>query len=265
MTILEIKNLTVSYKLGISINKAIDDVNLAVYENEVLGLVGESGSGKTSLGLALTCLLAENAIIESGEIIFQAKDLLKQDEVSLQQIRGAKISYIFQEPTASLNPVITVGDQLIETILFHQKIDIRAAKIEALELLKSVKIRDPLDCFKKYPHQLSGGMNQRVMIAIALSSKPKILIADEPTTALDATIEAQIIELLIELKKEFNLTIIFITHNLSNVKKIADRIAIMYKGKIVEVGVKDEIFSSPRYFHTKELINCLEKYAIKSR
>ncbi|MEW5758150.1 MAG: ABC transporter ATP-binding protein [Candidatus Omnitrophota bacterium] len=263
--ILEIKNLTVSYKTNYNFNKALDDINLSIYKDEIFGLVGESGSGKTSLALSLTRLLPKNAFIESGQVIFKTKDLLKESEFCLQQIRGAKISYIFQEPQAYLNPVLSVGEQLIETILFHQEINLISARQEAIELLRAVRIQDPESCLKKYPHELSGGMNQRIMIAIALSSRPEILIADEPTTALDVTIEAEIIGLLIDLKKKFNFTIIFITHNLFNIKKIATRVAIMYKGKIIELGEKNDIFSKPQSVYTQELINSLERYVIKNR
>ena len=232
--LLQIKNLKVEFPHGRGVFRALSGVDLEIYEGEVLVLAGESGSGKSLTALSVTKLLPENARITSGEIIFQGRDLLKLNEKDLEAIRGRDISYIFQEAAASLNPVLSVGSQIVEGIILHQDKTKKEAEALALELLHSVRLPRPGQIFRSYPHQLSGGMNQRVMIAIALCSRPRLLIADEPTTALDVTIEKEIILMLLELKQRFNFSILFITHNLALAEKLASRIAIMYQGKIVE-------------------------------
>ena len=232
--LLQIKNLKVEFPRGREMVRVIDGVNLEIYEGEVLVLAGESGSGKSLTALSVTKLLPENARITSGEIIFQGKDLLKLNEKELEGIRGRDISYIFQEAAASLNPVLTIGSQIVESIILHQDKTKKEAEALALELLQSVRLPHPGQIFRGYPHQLSGGMNQRVMTAMALCSLPRLLIADEPTTALDVTIEKEIIRMLLELKTRFNFSILFITHNLALAERLAGRIAIMYQGRIVE-------------------------------
>jgi len=257
--LLEIKNLKVSFYLDDKVFTAVNGVNLEIINDRVLVLAGESGSGKTITALSIAKILPANASIDSGEIKFEGRDLLKIDEKSLSKIRGKEIAYIFQEPTAYLNPVYTIGNQIAEAIILHQDKNRKDAAKETLKLLGRVRINDPERVFFDYPHQLSGGMNQRALIAMALACKPKLLIADEPTTSLDVTIEAEILKLLMDLKKELKFSLLFITHNLSIAKKIADKISIMYKGEIVEEGACESIFGSPRHFHTKELINAYQK------
>lgn len=256
---MEIRDLKVNFYLNEQIITAVDRVNLDVRTSEVLVLAGESGSGKTVTALSVTKILAHNARIVEGSIEFMGQDLLKLSDASLVKIRGKEIAYIFQEPTSFLNPVYTIGNQIIEAIILHQDKNKREAEVEAINLLRQVKIKEPERVFLDYPHQLSGGMNQRVLIAMALACKPKLLIADEPTTSLDVTIEAEILRLLLELKDRLNFSLLFITHNLSIAKKIADRICVMYKGKIVEEAGPEEIFKSPAHPHTRELINAYEK------
>jgi len=257
--LLEIKNLKVSFYPGNKTLDAVCGVNLEIINGQVLVLAGESGSGKTITALSIARILPANARIDNGEIRFEGRDLLRMDEKSLSKIRGKEIAYIFQEPTAYLNPVYTIGNQIAEAIILHQDKNKKEAAKETLELLGRVQIRDPERVSFDYPHQLSGGMNQRALIAMALACKPKLLIADEPTTSLDVTIEAEILRLLMDLKKELRFSLLFITHNLSIAKKIADKISIMYKGKIVEEGTCESIFGSPRHFHTKELISAYQK------
>ena len=275
--ILEIKNLHIHFKQGRQLVspaflagrghqsltcqkggvRAVEGVNLDIFEGEILGLVGESGSGKSVTALSITGLLPESADIISGEVIFQNKNLLKASQKDLERIRGREISYIFQEAAASLNPVLSVGEQLLENVTLHQNLALDEAFKSALDLLKLVHFAEPRNIFKSYPHQLSGGMNQRVMIAMALSSKPKLLIADEPTSALDVTIEADLLRVLLELKEKLNYGILFITHNLALVEKFANRIAIMFQGRIVEQAATKDIFSSPRQNHTRDLISSI--------
>jgi len=252
--LLEISDLRVEFSTADGIIVAADGVNLLLLDNQSVFLAGESGSGKSVTALSVTRNLAPNAQIVSGRITFCGKDLLNLDQRSLTQIRGRDIAYIFQEPSAYLNPVFNIANQLMEAIILHQKKYNLDAYKEALRLLELVNIGDPEHVLTCYPHQLSGGMNQRVFIAMALACKPKLLIADEPTTSLDVTIQAQILRLLIELKKTFGFSLLFITHNLSIARSIADKIYIMHQGKIVEEGLPEELFTSPKHFHTQELI-----------
>jgi len=257
--LLEISDLRVEFTADKGIVVAADGVNILLEENQTVVLAGESGSGKTVTALSITRNLAAGARIVSGRAEFYGKDLLKMKESTLAQIRGREIAYIFQEPSAYLNPVFDISNQLMEAIILHQKKTVKDAYNEALRLLELVNIHDPKHVMACYPHQLSGGMNQRVFIAMALACKPKLLIADEPTTSLDVTIQAQILRLLIELKKTLGFTLLFITHNLSIAEKIADIIFIMYRGKIVESGVPQKLFTACKHFHTKELINAYKQ------
>ncbi len=257
--LLQIKNLSISFKNNEKFVNAVNGVNLDVFEGEILALAGESASGKTLTALSITRLLPYNAVINSGEIIFNQRNLLNSSEGELEDIRGKEISYIFQEAQASLNPVLSIGRQIMEPIIVHQKKTESQARAMAVDLLKMVKLPYLIETFKCYPHQLSGGMNQRVMIAMALASRAKLLIADEPTTALDVTIEKEIIKMLLELREEFGFAILFITHNLHLVEKFAGRVAIMFQGRIVEIGRTSEIFSNPQHEHTKALIESIIK------
>ena len=257
--LLELRNLRVEFYTQTGRIIGVDDVSLDIAGNEILVLAGESGSGKTVTALSLTGILPPNARIVSGRAEFLGRDLFRLEEQSLVKVRGGEISYIFQEPASFLNPVYTIGTQIIESIMLHQSQTKSQASGQALELLNLVKIKDPQRVFSSYPHQLSGGMNQRAFIAMSLACRPKLLIADEPTTSLDVTVEAQILELLVGLRKEMGFSMLFITHNLSIAKKIADRICVMYKGRIEEEGDREGIFGSPKHFHTRELIAAYER------
>lgn len=257
--LLEIRDLKVNFCSNGNSVCAVDGADIDIPEGQIVVLAGESGSGKTVSALSVTKILPPSAKIISGKINFSGQDLLTLDEERLTEIRGKKIAYIFQEPTSYLNPVYTIGDQIMEPIILHQDKSAKDAYVEAIELLNLVKIQDPKRVFLDYPHQLSGGMNQRVFIAMALACKPRLLIADEPTTSLDVTIEAQILKLLLGLKEKIGFSLLFITHNLSIAKRIADRIIVMHKGKVVEEGSCGDIFNRPEHFHTKELIVAYER------
>jgi len=257
--LLEIKNLYVNFRQGEKTVEAVRGADLKVFEGEILGLVGESGSGKSVTALSVTRLLPASAQIMKGEILFDGREILKSSEEQLRKIRGAKISYVFQDPATSLNPVFTIGEQLTETVRLHQGSKAGEAFDVAVDLLKDVGMPSPNEIMFSYPHQLSGGMKQRVMIAMAISCRPKLLIADEPTTALDVTIQAQILELLEKLRKELKLTILLITHDLSIVAQVAEKTAVMQEGRIVEYGDTDMIYKKPLHPYTKKLIDCIPK------
>ncbi|MFH1386820.1 MAG: ABC transporter ATP-binding protein [bacterium] len=259
---LEVKNLSVNYLFDEKINQAVSGVNFTVAKGESLGVVGESGSGKSTVALSILRLIAPPGKIAAGEIIFNGQDLLKLSEKKMIGIRGAKISMIFQDPFTSLNPVYTVGDQIAEVIQLHQGLSRKESWQKAIEMLALVQIKKPELRINDYPHQFSGGMRQRVMIAIALSCQPELLIADEPTTALDVTIQAEILELLKELQEKIGLSILYITHNFGVVRQICDRVVVMQKGKVVEEGLTRGIFTAPQNHYTKELIACLKALRI---
>ncbi len=253
--ILKIENLSVSYYTIDKQLKALTGIDLTLRAGEVLGIVGESGCGKTTLAMSIAKLLPANAKIISGKIIYRGENIIEATPKQLEAIRGRQIGYIFQDATASLNPVISIGNQLIETIVNSCNIAVEDALIEAKKLLSLVKIPNPNEHLKFYAHQLSGGMNQRVMIALALASKPKLLIADEPTSNLDVTIEASILELLAQLRLDLGLSIIFITHDLSLVRFLADQTAVIYKGELIEQARTKDLFAQPKASYTKELLN----------
>jgi oligopeptide transport system ATP-binding protein len=263
--LLNIQNEKLSFFTQAGEIRALDDVSLKLKEGEVLGIVGESGSGKSVTAYSLMGLTAHPGRIIGGTITFNGKRIDTMREAELRKVRGREISIVFQDPMTSLNPVYTIGNQLREVILLHTDKTRAQANVRARELLQLVGINEPEKRLKQYPHELSGGMRQRVMIAIALACEPKLFIADEPTTALDVTIQAQIIDLMIDLKKKIGMAIILITHDLGVVANICEKIAVMYAGKIVEYGTADEIFYHPAHEYTCGLLKSIPQIDDKSR
>ncbi len=257
--LLDIQNERLSFFTQAGEVKALDNVSLALREGEVLGIVGESGSGKSVTAYSLLGLTAHPGRLIGGKIHFNGHEVEKMDEREFRKMRGKEVSIIFQDPMTSLNPVYTVGNQICEVIRLHTEKTRAEANARAKELLTLVGINEPEKRLKQYPHELSGGMRQRVMIAIALACEPKLLIADEPTTALDVTIQAQIIELMIDLRQKIGMAIILITHDLGVVASICERIAVMYAGKVVEAGTVDEIFYQPAHEYTRGLLRSIPK------
>jgi oligopeptide transport system ATP-binding protein len=257
--VLKVKNLKTIFKTRARQIPVLNNISFSIASGETVGIVGESGSGKTVTMLSIMRLLSENGRVVEGEIIFNGRDLLSLKEREMQHIRGNEISMIFQDPYASLNPLLTVGNQITEAIKRHSRISSSEARKKAVGMLKMVGVPDPEKRIKQYPHEFSGGMRQRVMIAIALCCQPKLLIADEPTTALDVTIQAQMLGLMKELKHKKNTSIILITHDLGLVAGICDRVIVMYGGTIVEQGSVDDIFYQPRHPYTKGLLKCIPR------
>lgn len=262
-TLLDIKNLRLSFFTPAGEVKALNDVSIKMEEGDVLGIVGESGSGKSVTAYSLMGLTAYPGRITGGTIEFNGHRINELTEIDLRRIRGNEVSIIFQDPMTSLNPVYTIGNQIMEVILLHTNKDRGQAYDRAVELLTLVGINEPEKRMKQYPHELSGGMRQRVMIAVALACEPKLLIADEPTTALDVTIQAQILELMTELKDKIGMSIIMITHDLGIVASMCRKIAVMYAGKIVEYGTTDDIFYNPKHEYTKGLLRSIPKLSDK--
>lgn len=260
--ILEVKDLVISFQTASGKLNAIRNVSFDLYKGETLAIVGESGSGKSVTTKAIMGMLDDNAIVESGRIGFEDEDILQMTRRQLTKVRGARISMIFQDPMTSLNPTMTIGEQIVESITEHSNTKRKEAKARAIELLDTVGIDKPEKRFKNYPHQLSGGMRQRVVIAIALASEPDILIADEPTTALDVTIQSKILELIKEIQEKTGVSIIFITHDLGVVANMASRVAVMYAGKIVEYGMADEIYYDPRHPYTWGLLASIPEISV---
>ena len=261
--LLEINNLTVDFETRLERVRAVDDVSLAIGPAEVVGLVGESGSGKTTLGLAVTRLLPEPpACIRAGEVRFGGQDLLRVARHEFSHVRGGQIAYIFQEPSTSLNPVMSVGRQLVEMLELHTPARGVAAVQRAVEWLAHVGIPAPEERLTSYPHELSGGMKQRVMIAMAIASGPKLLVADEPTTALDVTLERQIVALLKRLQRELDLSLLVISHSIHLVKQLSDRIAVMWQGKLVEEGTTEQVLTHPRHDYTRRLLDAQPRVAV---
>ena len=250
MSLLEIKHLHTNFKTKKGIVRAVNDVSYSLEAGKTLGIVGESGSGKSVSAMSIIRLLDGNGYIESGEIYFDGKDIRKCTDKEMYHIRGNEISVIFQEPMTSLNPVFTIEKQIGEVFMNHQGMKKKEAYAAAVEMLREVKIPNPETVAKQYPFQLSGGMRQRVMIAMALSCRPKLLIADEPTTALDVTIQAQILKLMNEMKEKLGTSILFITHDLGVINEMADEVAVMYCGQLVERASVREIFSDGKFSHT---------------
>lgn len=258
--LLQVKNLKTQFKTKAGLINAVNGVNFEVNDGEVVAIVGESGSGKSVTALSLMRLIADPpGKITDGEILFENEDLLKKSRRQMQDIRGSKISMVFQEPMTSLNPIFTIEKQICESLIRHKNMTQKDAAYEAVKMLKLVGIPSPEKRIKNYPHQMSGGMRQRVMIAMALICKPKLLIADEPTTALDVTIQAQILDLMIKLKNKLGTSILLITHDLGVVAETADKVIVMYCGKIVEKGSVQEIFEKPLHPYTEGLIKSIPK------
>lgn len=254
--ILSIRNLSVTFEVDDEVVKAINGVDLEIEKGKIVGLVGETGAGKTTTALSILNLIPNPpGKIKSGEIVLNGKDVLKMDIKELERIRGKEVAMIFQDPMTSLNPVFTVGDQIAESILNHESITRKEAFERACEMLEMVGI--PRERATEYPHQFSGGMKQRVVIAIALACNPMLLLADEPTTALDVTIQAQVIALMINLKKKLNTSMLFITHDLGIVAEICDEVAVMYAGRIIEKGTLEEVFNHTRHPYTEGLFNSI--------
>ena len=263
--ILSINNFFLKYKHGHDYIKVLDSINLELYQNDVLSILGESGSGKTSLAKSILNL-HNKSVKYSGEIIYNNQNILELSYDELEAIRGKKISYIFQDPHTTLNPLLTIGYQINETLKTHLNISSSEAKKEGLDILHQVQLKDVDDVYKMYPHQLSGGMKQRILIALAICCSPEIVIADEPTTALDNNVQNVIVKLILDLCKKNKISLIWITHNFNLAKHISNKIIIMYGGKIIEVGNKNFILNNPLHPYTKELINISDysKYVNKN-
>ena len=264
--LLDVKNLRIGFRQGGTIARAVEDTSFSIRRGELLALVGESGSGKSVTAMSLLGLLPEvSAVISNGTAMFDGHDLLKMSRKELNEIRGNRISMIFQEPMTALNPVLTIGWQIGEVLRRHRGLDKEETQKQVVELLRKVGIPSPEKRAEDYPHQLSGGMRQRVMIAIALACRPELLIADEPTTALDVTVQAQIMDLLAELRTEYKTSVLFITHNLALVREQADRVAVMYAGSIMEQGTCEEIFKAPMHPYTRLLMQSVPSTTQRGR
>ena len=260
VALLEVRNLAMRFRTGEGDVRAVDGVSFEVREGELLGVVGESGSGKSATVLSMLGLLPmPPAEILSGEAVFEGRDLLQLGREDLRRVRGRKIGFIFQDPMTSLNPVLTVGFQIMETLRTHLGMSRREARERAVELLRGVGIPRPEGRLSDFPHQFSGGMRQRVMIAIAIACNPRLLIADEPTTALDVTIQAQVLALVKALRKQFGMSIIWITHDLGVMAGLADRIMVMYAGRIVERAASEVLYHSPQHPYTRALLGTLPR------
>ncbi len=257
--LLDVRNLEIAFQGRDAVNRAVEGISFSLEKGDTMAVVGESGSGKSVTALSMTRLLPPPPICQvAGEIFFEGRDLLKLGSRPLRKVRGKEIAYVFQEPSTSLNPVFTIGNQIAEVIRLHRP-DVKNVREEIIRVLDLVKIRDAAKRYRDYPHQLSGGMQQRVMIAIALACRPKLLVADEPTTALDVTIQAQIMDLLGELKENLGMSILLITHNFGIVSGFAEKVVVMFRGKIVESGPTDQVLNHPQHAYTKALIACIPR------
>lgn len=259
MTLLEVKDLNISFDIDDEMHQVIYGVDFDLESGKMLGIVGESGCGKTITSMAVLNLLPPNAAITKGSIKFKDTNLLDLNQKQMQKIRGNKIALIPQDPLTSLNPLYTVGDQILEAVMLHQNVDKKTAREIAIKSLEQVHIPEAEKRFDDYPHQFSGGMCQRVIIAMALSCKPEIIIADEPTTALDVTVQAQIMHLFKEIQKEMNTSVILITHDLALISEVADDVLVMYAGRVVEHACAKEIFNNPQHPYTQGLLKALPK------
>ena len=255
--LIQVKDLVTQFKLDDGVLTAVDHVSFDIYKGESLGIVGESGCGKSVTAFSLLNLIAPPGQVVSGEILYEGEDILKKSKREMRMFRGGKVSMVFQEPMTSLNPVFTIGNQIDEVIRIHQRVRAKEAKERSIELLKLVNIPLPEQRYAEYPHQLSGGMRQRVMIAMALACNPMLLICDEPTTALDVTVQAQVLKLINKLKRQMNMSIMLITHDLAVISEIADRIIIMYAGQMVEEAKERDIFTAPLHPYTEALLRSI--------
>ena len=265
MSLLKVSNLSTEIRLADQTIEAVKDVSFEIDRGETLALVGESGSGKSITALSIARLLPDAGQIVAGEVLLEGQNLLGFSEKEMRQVRGSKIAMIFQEPMTSLNPVLKIGDQIAENILQHEKISKPVAFDRCAELLDAVGLPDPRRNLNEYPHQLSGGMRQRVMIAIALASNPDLLIADEPTTALDVTIQAQVLDLLYKLQQDLKMGLLFITHDLGVVQKISDQVIVMRHGEIVERANNRDFFTAPKHDYSRELLNAIPSYSKRGK
>ena len=266
MSLLEVKNLKTYFYSDAGVNKAVDDISFSIPKGKTVAIVGESGSGKSITSLSIMGLIDAPGRIKGGEIIFDSIDFLKLSEKEMRSVRGRDVSMIFQEPMTSLNPSYTVGYQIDEALKLHQKHLSKKERLEkVVESLELVGIPDPKEKYREYPFKLSGGQRQRIMIAIAMACEPKLLIADEPTTALDVTIQAQVLELMNKLQKDKGTSILFITHDLGVVSKVADEVIVMYKGHIVEKASAKELFTDPKHPYTQALLHSIPTPGITKR
>jgi ABC-type dipeptide/oligopeptide/nickel transport system ATPase component len=262
---LEIRNLHIGFSSDSGVTPALRGVSLKLGKGETLAIVGESGSGKSVTALSITRLLpSPPAVYQGGSVLFEGEDLLKVSDAALRRVRGGRIAYIFQEPSTSLNPVYTIRSQIAEMIRLHRP-DVGDIDAEIIHWLNAVGIDEPARRLHDYPHQLSGGMQQRVMIAMALSARPELLIADEPTTALDVTIQAQILEKLRELQQELGMAVLLITHNFAIIRGLARHVAVMYRGEVVEYGETEQVLRDPQHPYTRALIACIPRLGDKRR
>ncbi|HYR91082.1 MAG TPA: ABC transporter ATP-binding protein [Terriglobia bacterium] len=257
--VLEVKNLKTYFYTEEGVVKAVDDVSFSVQKGKTLGLVGESGCGKSVTAMSISRLISPPGKIAGGEILLDGRNLIALSNEEIRQVRGAQISMIFQEPMTALNPVLTVGFQIAEAVLAHERVSKREAWSRAVEAMRAVAIPDAEKRAKDYPHQLSGGMRQRIMIAMALVCHPALVIADEPTTALDVTIQAQILELLDSLRQQYHLSLILISHDLGVIAEVAETVAVMYAGKIVEIGPAMDVFHNPKHPYTQGLLQSVPR------
>ena len=260
-TLIDIKNLRVDFELRSGTVRAVRDVSLTINKGERLGIVGESGAGESVLGFSIINLISKPGKITDGEIIFQGNDISKYSYEQMRKIRGNRISMIFQDPMMTLNPVLTIGTQMMETVLAHMDVSKKEAEEICLDKLRKVYIPSPEKRLAQYPHEFSGGMRQRIVIAISLLTSPNLIIADEPTTALDVTIQAEIMDLLLELCETENMGLILITHDLAVVSEVTQRIAVLYAGKVVELGTAEQIINNPQHPYTQGLIKALPQMA----
>ena len=261
----DIDHLTISYRRKGKALKVIDDVSFYIKPGEAYGLVGESGCGKTTVAMALMRYLPSNAVVNGGRILFDDRDLLTLSDSQLRRLRGDRMAMVYQDPGSALNPSLRIGDQIGEVFRFHRGLSKQAAEDSSAEMLEKVQISDPRGVLRRYPHELSGGQQQRIMFAMALATDPDLLVLDEPTTGLDATVEAEVLDLVEQLRTQFNTSILFISHNLGIVARICERVGVLYAGRIVEEGPAQQTFDDPRHPYTLGLLRCVPRLGMNKR